>query len=67
MSAILLWVRVPSIWKPWGWGAKAEEEALLRSAKGLGLLLFSASEPLNMLLFLADVQFPSFTPNSHPW
>lgn len=41
-------------------GVRTEKEALLKSAKGLGLL-FSAPGPLKVLLPLAGIQFPHFT------
>ena len=48
-------------------GVRAKKEALPRRAKGLELLLLSASGHLNMLLPLVDMQFPCVTPSSYPF
>ena len=61
----LLGVRVPSRGNLGR--VRAKKEALLRRAKGLELLLLSASGHLNMLLPLVDMQFPCFTQNSYPF
>lgn len=62
---ILLGVRVPSHGNLER--VRDKKEALLRRAKGLELLLLSASGHLNMLLPLVDMQFPCFTPSSYPF
>lgn len=55
----------PPMWKPWE--SEGREVSSVRCARGLGLLLLSASGPLNMLLPLADTQFPCFAPSSYPF